>query len=99
MERSSRSIDTAVAIEKSIQPRIKSVREPRDACEASPGRPQSPAAGMRMPVKSQLKRNGPHSTGQCRDVWNVLPPIALCRDAVVTVMQTADFWNGDNATS
>jgi hypothetical protein len=25
-----------------------------------------------MPVKSQLKRNGPQSTGQCRDVWNVL---------------------------
>ena len=25
-------------------------------------------------------------------------PTALCRDAVVTVMQTADFWKGDNAT-
>ena len=25
-------------------------------------------------------------------------PTALCRDAVVTMMQTADFWNGDNAT-
>ena len=24
--------------------------------------------------------------------------LRLCRDAVVAVMQAADFWNGDNAT-
>ena len=52
-----------------------------------------------MPVKSQLKRNGLRVQGSAGMFGMCYAPTALCRDAVVTVMQTADFWNGDNATS
>ena len=88
-----------VAIEKSIRRHIRAVRVLSDDCQASPGIPQSPATGMRMPVNSQFESaTAPEDRAvpgclvlATRRPW-------LCRDAVVTVMQTADFWNGDNAT-
>ena len=86
-----------MAIEKSIRPHIKAVREPRDACQANSGITQSPATGIwEQPFESVTGFRGQGSAGM---FGMCSRRSQLCRDAVVTVMQAADLWNGDNATS
>ena len=79
-----------MAIEKSRQPQIDTRSTTCDARRASPG------AIVHQENSLQSNRFQPHNGEVRRGVSVVVR--ADCCDAVVAVMEAADFWNRDNAT-